>query len=109
MSVARVTEIIARSDKRFDDALSQGIARANKTLQGVTGAWIQDQSVTWGIPQDTTTGVRSHDVGLGCTGLGIGIILAIARVKEQFDEHCTATGTYRARKPRCRRAATPGR
>lgn len=44
MSVARVTEIIARSDKSFEDALMQGIARANKTLQGVTGAWIQDQS-----------------------------------------------------------------
>lgn len=45
MSVARVTEIIARGAKGFDDALMQGIARAHKTLQGVTGAWIQDQSV----------------------------------------------------------------
>ncbi len=45
MSIARVTEIIARSEKSFDDALTQGIARANKTLQNVTAAWIQDQSV----------------------------------------------------------------
>ena len=45
MSVARVTEIITRSEKGFDDALQQGISRAQKTLQNVTGAWIQDQSV----------------------------------------------------------------
>lgn len=46
MSVAKVTEIIASSNKSFDDAISQGIARATKTLKGVTGAWVQDQKVT---------------------------------------------------------------
>jgi flavin-binding protein dodecin len=45
MSVARVTEIIASSDKSFDDALKQGIARATKTLKNVTGAWIGSQKV----------------------------------------------------------------
>jgi flavin-binding protein dodecin len=45
MSVARVTEIIASSKKSFEDALEQGIDRANKTLQNVKGAWIKDQSV----------------------------------------------------------------
>lgn len=45
MSVARVTEIIASSPKSFDDALDQGVARACKTLKGVSGAWIQDQKV----------------------------------------------------------------
>ena len=45
MSVAKVTEIIASSDKSFDDALAQGVARASKTLKNVTGAWIQDQKV----------------------------------------------------------------
>lgn len=45
MSVARVTEITASSKKSFDDALQSGIARANKTLRGVKGAWIQDQKV----------------------------------------------------------------
>ena len=45
MSVARVTEIIASSDKSFDDAMKIGVARACKTLKNVSGAWIKDQSV----------------------------------------------------------------
>lgn len=45
MSVARVTEIISSSKKSFEDAIQIGISRANKTLQNVKGAWIQDQKV----------------------------------------------------------------
>jgi flavin-binding protein dodecin len=45
MSVARVTEITAASDRSFEDALQQGIARAVKTLKNVEGAWVQDQTV----------------------------------------------------------------
>ena len=45
-SVARVTEITASSEKSFEDAVQVGIARAAKTLRGVRGAWIQDQTVT---------------------------------------------------------------
>ena len=45
MSVARVTEIIAASPKSFDDALQVGVARANKTLQNVKSAWVEDQKV----------------------------------------------------------------
>ena len=45
MSVAKVTEIIAESDKSFDDAIKKGLKRANKTLKGVRGAWVQDQQV----------------------------------------------------------------
>jgi len=45
MSVGKGTEITASSAKSFDDAIRTGIARANKTLQNVTGAWIQDQEV----------------------------------------------------------------
>jgi dodecin len=44
-SVGRVTEITASSDKSFDDAVKAGIERANKTLRGVTGAWIKEQKV----------------------------------------------------------------
>jgi dodecin len=43
MSVARVTEIIASSKKSFEDAVTQGVARAAKTLKNVEGAWVQDQ------------------------------------------------------------------
>jgi flavin-binding protein dodecin len=45
MSVARVTEITAASPDGFRDAVKIGIARAVKTLDNVTGAWIQDQEV----------------------------------------------------------------
>jgi flavin-binding protein dodecin len=45
MAVARVTEIISSSKKSFEDAIEIGISRANKTLQNVKGAWIQDQKV----------------------------------------------------------------
>jgi len=45
MSVARVTEIYSSSSKSFDDAVKTGIERANKTLEQVKGAWIQDQKI----------------------------------------------------------------
>jgi len=45
MSVARVTEITAASATSFSDAVQVGIARANKTLKNVQGAWVQDQKV----------------------------------------------------------------
>ncbi len=45
MSVAKVTEIIASSNKSFDDAVEQGIARANKTLKNISSAWVKDQKV----------------------------------------------------------------
>jgi flavin-binding protein dodecin len=45
MSVARVTEITASSTKSFEDAVIVGIERANKTLQNVKGAWIQEQKL----------------------------------------------------------------
>lgn len=46
MSVARVTEIIASSDKSFEDAIKQGIARATATIRHVRGAWVKEQEVS---------------------------------------------------------------
>lgn len=45
MSVARVTEITATSPEGFEDAIKQGIARAHKTLRGISGAWVKEQNV----------------------------------------------------------------
>ena len=45
MSVAKVSEITSESTKSFDDAIQLGIERANKTLENVTSAWIQDHEV----------------------------------------------------------------
>ncbi len=43
MSVARVSEIIASSNKSFDDAVAVGVKRASKTLKNVMAAWVASQ------------------------------------------------------------------
>ena len=45
MSVARVTELSCTSTESFEDAIRQGIERANKTLRGVRSAWVKEQRV----------------------------------------------------------------
>ena len=44
-TVARVTEISAKSDISFEDAINLAVSRASQTLRGVTGAWVKEQSV----------------------------------------------------------------
>jgi flavin-binding protein dodecin len=48
MSVARVTELSCTSTESFEDAIRQGIDRANKTLRQVRSAWVKEQRVTIG-------------------------------------------------------------
>jgi dodecin len=45
MAVARVTEIISASSKGLEDAITQGVTRANETLENIEGAWVQDIKV----------------------------------------------------------------
>ena len=45
MSVASISEISATSEKSFEDAIQQGIARATKTLRNVRSAWVKEQEV----------------------------------------------------------------
>jgi len=45
MSIAKVSEISSTSSKSFEDALQQGVARANKTLRNVKSAWVKEQRV----------------------------------------------------------------
>ncbi len=40
MSVAKVIEIVASSDKSFDDAVQQGLAEASQSLRGISGVEI---------------------------------------------------------------------
>src|SRR5215204_7786496 len=56
MSVATVTEISAVSDKSFEDAFQQNIARATETLRNVEGAWVKDQNVM--IEEGNITGYK---------------------------------------------------
>lgn len=59
MAVAKVTEIIASSEKSFEDAVRIGIARANKTLKNVRGAWVKEQKVV-------VERARSPNIGWTC-------------------------------------------
>jgi flavin-binding protein dodecin len=45
MSISRITEVKSSSKVSFDDAMKKGIARAQKTLENVRGAWIWNQEV----------------------------------------------------------------
>ncbi|MBI5916983.1 MAG: dodecin domain-containing protein [Bacteroidetes bacterium] len=46
MAVMKVIEIMADSDKSWEDATRKGIAKASKSLKGIRSAWVQNQSVT---------------------------------------------------------------
>ena len=48
MSVARVTELSCTSTSSFEDAIRDGIERANKTLRQVRSAWVKEQRVIVG-------------------------------------------------------------
>ena len=45
MSVAKVSEISATSKTSFEDAIQQGLARANKTIRNIKSLWIKEQQV----------------------------------------------------------------
>lgn len=45
MAVAKVIELTASSPTSFEDAVKDGISRANSTVEEVQGAWIQEQKV----------------------------------------------------------------
>ena len=58
MSVAKVTELSCTSNDSFEDAIRQGIARANKTLRGVRSARVKEQRVNDG--QDGTVEFQAN-------------------------------------------------
>jgi flavin-binding protein dodecin len=48
MPVAKVTELSCTSSESFEDAIRQGLARAQKTLRQVRSAWVKEQRVMVG-------------------------------------------------------------
>ena len=44
-TVAKVVELSASSGRSFEDAIESGIARADKTLKNITGAWVNEMKV----------------------------------------------------------------
>ena len=43
--VGKVTEISATSTVGFEDAIKQGLARAQKTIRNIRSAWVKEQQV----------------------------------------------------------------
>jgi len=56
MSVAKVTEISCSSSVSFEDAIQKGIERADKTLDKVKGAWVNEMKVE--VENGKVTGYR---------------------------------------------------
>ncbi len=46
MSVMKVLEIMAESEKSWEDATSKAVAKAAETVKNIRSAYVQDQSVT---------------------------------------------------------------
>jgi flavin-binding protein dodecin len=44
-SVAKVSEISSTSPVSFEDAIKNGLARAEKTIRNIRSAWIKEQQV----------------------------------------------------------------
>lgn len=45
MSVVKVIEVMSESSKSWEDATNKGVARASKSVDGISSAWVKDQSV----------------------------------------------------------------
>jgi flavin-binding protein dodecin len=45
MAVVKVIELIASSEKSFDDAVKQAVKEASKTIRNVDSVWIKDMKV----------------------------------------------------------------
>jgi flavin-binding protein dodecin len=46
MSVVKVIEIMADSDKSWEDAAQKAVSEAGKTLHNIRSVYVQDQSAT---------------------------------------------------------------
>ena len=58
MSVAKVIEITADSDKGFEDAIRKGIKKASETIDDIRAAWVANQEVL--VDGSNVTGYRVH-------------------------------------------------
>ena len=43
MAIVKTIEVIANSDKSWDDAAKNGIKQAAKTVKNIKSAWVSDQ------------------------------------------------------------------
>ncbi|MBQ0735161.1 dodecin family protein [Aquimarina celericrescens] len=45
MAIVKTIEVIASSEKSWDDAAKNGIEEAGKTVKNIKSAWVSDQKV----------------------------------------------------------------
>jgi flavin-binding protein dodecin len=45
MAIVKVIELIASSDKSFDDAVKMAVKEASKTIRNVDSVWVKDMKV----------------------------------------------------------------
>ena len=45
MSIVKVIELIASSEKSFDDAVKMAVKEASKTIRNVDSVWVKDMKV----------------------------------------------------------------
>jgi flavin-binding protein dodecin len=45
MSIAKIIEISSESSESFEDAISQGIAKASKSVHNIKSAWVKEHQV----------------------------------------------------------------
>ena len=43
-SIVKVIEVIAQSDKGFDDAVRNAVSEASKSVQGIKSVWVENFS-----------------------------------------------------------------
>lgn len=58
MSFAKTIEISADSTQNFDDAIKQGVKKANETLENLKGVWVKDQEIL--LNEGNIAGYRVH-------------------------------------------------
>ncbi len=46
MAIIKVIEVLANSEKSWEDATKQAIKHAGKTVKNIRSAWVADQSVS---------------------------------------------------------------
>lgn len=56
MSVAKIIEVSASSSKSFEDAINNGIEKANDTVNHIQGAWVNEMKV--GVENGKVTSYR---------------------------------------------------
>jgi flavin-binding protein dodecin len=44
-SIVKVIEVVAQSDKGFDDAVRSAVQEASKTISGIRSVWVENFSV----------------------------------------------------------------